>query len=150
MVLSQDVDIWGPHYWFFIHSISFYYPAFPNAVTKRKYYDFIQNLPLFIPDAEMGNKFSAILDRFPVSPYLDNRDSFMRWTHFIHNKYNEMLGKEELSLKAGIDRYLSEYTPKPVYVSHHLKMRSYVIHGVIFTGCLIAIAALYNNKNNIE
>jgi len=138
-----DPDVWGPHYWFFIHTVSFSYPQHPNAVTKRKYYDLIQNLPLFLPDPEMGNKFSVLLDRYPVSPYLDNRDSFMRWTHFIHNKYNEILGKEELSLYAGIDRYLSEYRPKPVYLSEQLKVRSYVIHTVLFSACIIGIAYLY-------
>jgi len=142
--MGLNADVWGPHYWFFIHTISYSYPEHPNAVTKRKYYDFIYNLPLFIPDSEMGNKFSAILDRYPVSPYLDNRDSFMRWTHFIHNKYNAMLGKEELSLYMSIDRYLSEYRPKPVFLSDRLRINGYVIHTTLFCACIIAIGFLYN------
>ena len=80
-------DIWGPHYWFFLHTIAESYPITPNSITKRKYYDLIQNMPLFIPVVEMGDKFSEFLDKYPVSPYLDNRDSFVRWVHFIHNTY---------------------------------------------------------------
>ena len=29
-------DIWGPHYWFFLHTVAESYPETPNAVTKRK------------------------------------------------------------------------------------------------------------------
>jgi len=123
-----DANVWGPHYWFIIHTIAHSYPDHPNAITKRKYYDFIQNLPLFIPDGDIGNRFSKILDQYPVSPYLDNRDSFVRWTNFIHNKINELLGKEELSLLESIDRYKSFYKPKPVFLYETFKTRRNLFH----------------------
>ena len=116
-------DVWGPHYWFFLHTIAESYPKNPNDVTKRKYYDLIQNIPLFIPIQEMGNKFSEMLDKYPVSPYLDNRDSFVRWMHFIHNKFNVLLGKEEMSLPMALEKYRSEYKPKPVYISEKLNLK---------------------------
>ena len=97
--------VWGPKYWFMIHCIAYNYPDNPNPIIKRKYYDFIQNIPLFIPDSEMSDNFSVFLDKYPVSPYLCSRDSFMRWTHFIHNKMNHFLGKEEISLYASFDRF---------------------------------------------
>ena len=31
-----DPKIWGPHYWFFLHTIAMSYPLRPNAVTKKK------------------------------------------------------------------------------------------------------------------
>lgn len=135
-----DPNVWGPHYWFFIHTIAHSYPDQANAVSKRKYYDFIQNLPLFIPDAEMSNTFSEMLDKYPVTPYLDNRDSFIRWTHFIHNKMNAFLGKEEISLYAGIDKYMNEYLPKPVSVLDTSRFNSNIIH---FVAILIGILLCY-------
>ena len=96
---------WGPQYWFVLHCTAYNYPENPNVITKRKYYDFIQNIPLFLPDEDMGDKFSVLLDKYPVSPYLDNRESFIRWVHFIHNKVNVILGKEEISLYASLDKY---------------------------------------------
>lgn len=45
MILNPEV--WGPQYWFVLYSIAVSYPMNVNTVTKRKYYDFIQNLPLF-------------------------------------------------------------------------------------------------------
>ena len=113
MVRPFDHRVWGPRYWFFMHTVAHTYPLVPNAVTKRKYYDLIQNMPLFLPDPEMGNRFSTLLDLYPVSPYLDSRDSFIRWVHFIHNKVSVALGEEELTLPEGLERYLDHYN-KPV------------------------------------
>jgi hypothetical protein len=98
-------EIWGPHYWFFLHSVARTYPNTPNEITKRKYYDLIQNFPLFILDDEMGVQFSHLLDQFPVSPYLTNRDSFMHWMYFIHNKMNYKLEKDEPTYEEATRKY---------------------------------------------
>ena len=54
-VMILDPKIWGPHYWFVLHTIALQYPLHPTKIIKKKYYDFIQNLPLFIP-IEFGQK----------------------------------------------------------------------------------------------
>ena len=86
--------VWGPHYWFFLHTVAYTYPQFPNDTIKRKYYDFVSNLPLFIPNDEMSARFARILDEFPVSPYLGSRDAFVKWMFLVHDRYNALLGKE--------------------------------------------------------
>ena len=137
--MKFDAEIWGPHYWFFLHSVAESYPQHVNDVTKRKYYDLIQNMPLFIPDSEIGDKFSKMIDRYPVSPYLDNRDSFVRWMHFIHNKINVKLGKRELSLPMAMEQYRAEYKPKPLVLSEKINMRKHYIHAVLILVLLILI-----------
>jgi len=140
-----DPSVWGPHYWFFIHTVAESYPINPNDVTKRKYYDFIQNIPLFIPVPEMGDKFSRILDKYPVTPYLDSRDSFVRWTHFIHNKYNVMLGKPEIPLLLALEIYRDQYKPKPIYLAEKIKMRKhYLIMAIILI--LLGLIIIYYNQ----
>jgi hypothetical protein len=130
--MNFSSDVWGPHYWFFLHTLAHAYPDNPTKVTKRKYYDFIQNLPLFIPIPEMGDQFSKILDKYPVSPYLDNRDSFIRWVHFIHNKYNILLDKEEKSLYESIDCYFEQYKPQFIQIHDKINNRKHFIYiGVI-------------------
>jgi hypothetical protein len=138
-----DPAIWGPHYWFFLHTISHSYPETPNAVTKRKYYDFIQNLPLFIPIPEMGDKFSQLLDKYPVSPYLDNRESFIRWVIFIHNKMNAMLGKEELTFPEAYEAYLSEYKIKPIYLAEKLHIKKHYLYFIMILLCLYVVYLYY-------
>ena len=130
----------GPHYWFFLHTIAEFYPLTPNEVTIKKHYELITNMPLFIPDEEMGNKFSEILDKYPVSPYLDNRDSFVRWMHFIHNKYNHMLGKEEVSLAKSLDMYREQYKPQKVSFMDNIRLKSRYIH---FAFIIVLIMMIY-------
>jgi len=122
-----DPEIWGPHYWFFLHTIAYSYPERPNAVSKRKYYDLIQNMPLFIPIAEIGNKFSHLLDKYPVTPYLDTRDSFIKWVTFIHNKVNVLLGKEEVSGIESEERYFAQYKAKPIILSERIHVKKHLV-----------------------
>ena len=112
--MSLDSAIWGPHFWFFLHTIALSYPVRPNTTTKKKYYEFIQNIPLFIPIKSMSTDFSKLLDEYPVTPYLDSRDSFIRWTHFIHNKINTKLEKPTISLSQFYENYYNEYKPSTV------------------------------------
>ena len=79
MFLSSDV--WGPHFWFVLHTLAITYPEFPNDTSKKKYYNLIQNLPIFIPNKRMGREFAQMLNDFPVSPYLTSRESFIKWTN---------------------------------------------------------------------
>jgi hypothetical protein len=119
------------------------YPETPNSVTKRKYYDFIINLPLFIPNHEIGNRFSELLDKYPVSPYLDNKESFIKWIHFIHNKVNVSIGKEEISYQTALNNYLDEYVPKPLYLYEKMKINKYYIFIFFIIVCLLFIYYYY-------
>ena len=98
MIAHLDPEIWGPHFWGFLHTVAMTYPKHPNAITKKKYYDFVQSIPLFIPVEQMSTDFSKLLEQYPVTPYLDNKESFIRWMWYIHNKVNDKLEKPRISL----------------------------------------------------
>ena len=138
-----DPSVWGPHYWFFLHTVSHTYPLYPTEVTKRKYYDLIQNMPLFIPNEKIGNDFSKLLDNYPITPYLVNRDSFIRWIHFIHNRINRKLDKEELTLFEALDDYRALYKPRPLKISEKLNIQKEYIIGFFTVLCIILIIYLY-------
>lgn len=144
MVVYLDPKVWGPHYWFFLHTISMCYPVRPNAVTKKKYYEFIQNLPLFIPVEHISGEFSKLIDKYPVTPYLDNRDSFIRWMHFIHNKINQKLEKPQLSLNDFYVKYYEEYKPDNVKMVEFYKLREKLIYGGILITIVGTIYYLYD------
>lgn len=139
-----DPNVWGPHYWFFLHTISITYPHHPNAVTKKKYYEFIQNLPLFIPVESMSGEFSKLIDQYPITPYLDNRESFIRWVWFIHNKINQKLEKPEISLSAFYTKYYEAYKPNNVKLVEYYKLREKLIYGSIVVGMIGSIYYLYD------
>jgi len=102
-------DVWGPHFWFFFHTISLFYPQFPNDIIKKRYYELIQNFHLFIPHDESSSFFQKLLDKYPLKPFLDSRDSFVQWTHFIHNKVNLHLNKPQFSFHDFYGLYYSKF-----------------------------------------
>ena len=137
--------VWGPHYWFFLHTLAISYPIKPNDVTKKKYYTFIHNLPLFIPVNEIGNSFSKMLDKYPVKPYLDSRKSFIKWMHFIHNKINILCNKDEITLDEAMEQYYNNYKPKQNKNIEEKKHREKLIFiGIMFL--LIIISIFFYNK----
>jgi hypothetical protein len=139
-----DSNVWGPHYWFFLHTIAMCYPHRPNGNTKKKYYDFIHNMPLFIPIESIASYFSKLLDEYPVTPYLDSKDAFIRWTHFIHNKVNEKIEKPIISLEKFYADYYEAYKPKEVKMKEYYKIRGKLIYFLILFIVIFAIYYLYN------
>ena len=138
-------EIWGPHYWFFLYTLTLSYPLNPNNTTKKKYYDFIQNLPLFIPSNEIGNNFSKFLDEYPVSPYLESRESFTKWIHFIHNKINIYLGKKIVSYEEALNNYYNNYKLKTVkQIEEKKNKHKYIYASVILILIVLIIFLIFN------
>lgn len=136
--MKYDSEVWGPHFWFFLHTIAYNYPKTPNEVTKRKYYDLIMNIPLFIPDVEIGKKFSTLLDKYPITPYLGNNKDFQKWMHFIHNYINKSLGKPQISRREAYELYKEKYANKTSLRKYMLQLKKhYVYLFYIFVGILI-------------
>jgi hypothetical protein len=144
MTVYLDPKIWGPHYWFFLHTVAMTYPHHPNSVTKKKYYEFIQNLPLFIPVEEISKEFEKMINIYPITPYLDNRDSFIRWTHFIHNKINEKLEKPTITLNDFFVWYYNKYKSQNESLNEFNKLKEKLIYGSILGLILGSIYYLYD------
>ena len=135
-MVELDSNIWGPHFWFFLHTVSMNYPTSPIDGTKKRFYDFIHSIPLFIPDKDIASAFQQMLDIYPVTPYLDNRNSFTRWMHFIHNKINKRIGKPQISMDKFYEEYYNHYKPRDVKYTEYTKTKRYILY-VIIVCCLI-------------
>ena len=139
-----DSNVWGPHFWFFLHTLAMSYPNHPNSVNKKKYYEFIQNLPLFIPVESMSSHFSKLLNEYPVTAYLDSRESFIKWMHFIHNKINEKLEKPKITLNEFYLTYYEEYKPKDIKLKEYYRWKEKIIYTLVVMGAIGLIVYLYN------
>lgn len=130
----MNPTIWGPHYWFFLHSVARHYPKHPTPIHRKIHYRLIMNFHEFIPDSKCAKSFSALLKENPISPYLDSRKDFMRWTNHIHNAVNAMLEKEQVHF----ERFEEELEHS--YRSNHKEMPTRYLAYVIFILALIAVA----------
>jgi len=128
---TLNPNVWGPKYWFFFHTITLSYPNYPNSVTKKKYYDFVQNIPMFLPVEEIATYFSKLLNEYPVQPYLDNRESFIKWFWFIHNKVNEKLEKPVISLNEFYIKYYEQYKSTNAKLIQYYKIRQKIIFVIL-------------------
>lgn len=135
---NEFPEVWGPHYWFFLHTIAFAYPNHPNEITKKKFYDLIQNMPVFIPDPKMGSEFIHILDEYPVQPYLDSRTALVEWVHYIHNVFNTRLGRPAVDMNVFLLQYWEKF--KKIEVKQENNKRWFKVlmfMSILAAGCCI-------------
>ena len=137
--MGLNSKVWLPHFKFIMQTIAIYYPNHPNDVSKKKYYDFIQNLPVFFPEKPLGTHFIKLLDEFPVTPYLSSRMSFMKWVHFMNNKLNVIMKEPEIDFYESLEQYYEEYKPPELKEQQIYKERKkYIQFGLVFAlVCLI-------------
>ena len=138
-----DPEIWGPKYWFVLMTISLNYPLYPNEISKKKYDDLIQNIPLLIPVKDISNSFSKLLDDFPVTPYLDSRESFIKWVHFIHNKMNILSDKPEVTLEEALEEYYENYKSLEVKETKMRLSREKIAYILILILLVVLTAIVY-------
>lgn len=137
--MKLDPTIWGPKYWFFLHTAALSYPIKPNDTVRKKFYEFIHNFPLFIPSVKISSSFSDLLEQYPVSPYLDSKDSLVRWTHFIHNQINKKLEKDQISLSKFYTEYYKQYETVTEKQIEYVKTKRHIFYAVIITIISIVI-----------
>ena len=92
----------------------------------------------------MAGEFSKLLDQYPVQPYLDNKESFIRWMWFIHNKINKKLEKPQISLNDFYVKYYEEYKPINEKMSEYYKIRGKLIYSGIIASIFGGIYYLYD------
>lgn len=137
--MGLNPNVWLPKLKFTLQTMAVTYPDHPNDVSRKKYYDFIQNLPVFIPMSPFGKDFIDMLDKYPVTPYLDSRLSFMKWINFIFNKINEKLEKPQEDFYESLEKYYDEYKPKEIQDKEFAKTRKkYIDFGL----CVLIISGI--------
>ena len=132
----MNPNIWGPHYWFFLHAVARHYPTHPSAVHRKIHYRLIMNFHEFIPDATSAKSFSALIKENPVTPYLDSRRDFMIWTNHIHNLMNERLDKDNVPFEKYENDFDEYYRPK----QYQKRDGSKVLIYLVFIALLILVA----------
>ena len=83
------------------------------------------------------------LNKYPVTPYLESRQSLVRWTHFIHNKINIALNLPSLTLEESLSAYYENYKPKEVKDMAARKRREKIAFASIVVCFFIGAIYLY-------
>jgi len=82
---------------------------------------------MFIPVEEIATYFSKLLNEYPVQPYLDSRETFIKWFWFIHNKVNEKLEKPVITLNEFYSKYYEQYKSTNQKLLQYYKIKQKII-----------------------
>ena len=108
----MNQNIWGPHLWFSLHSISFNYPLKPSIEDKNNYKNFFLSLQEVIPCSVCKKNYKRHLNEHPLQDYLDSRKSLVYWVIDMHNMVNAEIGKKILSYDIVVKKYEDVYQKK--------------------------------------
>lgn len=112
----MDPTKWGPHLWFYLHTISLNYPENPNFHTKTNFLEFFNALKNTIPCEKCKNHYSSYLLTNP--PRLNSRKELIMWTIDLHNMVNQSLGKKIYTYEEALTLYKNHYSNQFTELSH--------------------------------
>ncbi len=108
----MNQNVWGPHLWFSLHTISFTYPLKPKDSDKANFKSFFNELQHVIPCSVCKKNYKRHLMEFPVDEHLHSRKDLVYWVIDLHNMVNSETGKRVLSYDEAIKRYEDAYHKK--------------------------------------
>jgi hypothetical protein len=103
-------EIWGPHAWVFLHSVTLEYPENPTEQDKVNMVNFINSVGLVLPCQKCRNNFKSHLDKTPLTEeVIKCKTNLVKWMIDIHNCVNKMNNKPELSYEVCLRKLLKQY-----------------------------------------
>ena len=143
-IKDLNPKIWLEPLFFTLETIAIHYPDNPNKTTIKKYYNLINDLPVFIPEKPMGTYFESLLDKFPVQPYLNSRTSFMKWIFFIKKKIYKKLKMEIFDFYENLEIYYNAYKPKELLNYEKIQERRKYMQTIFVIMISFSIYYFYN------
>ncbi len=107
----MDAKIWGPYFWFTLHTITLSYPDKPSYENKRHFNDFFINLQHIIPCQKCQQHYRNHITNYPISTALDSKANLVVWLFNLHNMVNESLGKKKMEFEDFQEKYRKIYSP---------------------------------------
>lgn len=129
--MNPNPNVFGPHFWFTLHSVSFFYPENPTDTDMKIHKDFYESFVHVLPCEECRKHYRILLTRYPIDGHLECREQLSRWVVFLHNQVNKRLGKKEVHYDDVVKTYRNAFTSHPNQMQKQTK-------GIVF-GCGIAL-----------
>jgi hypothetical protein len=108
----MDTTVWGPPFWFTLHTICLNFPENPTYIERQQHLLFFESLKTILPCSICRNHYKKFLQEQPISPYLDNKNSLKRWVLDCHNNVNKLNNKKIWTMKEVDDYYDNIYNNK--------------------------------------
>ena len=106
----MDPTVWGPSFWFVLHTVSINYPEKPTYVEKRTHHDFYRIIQHILPCEACRHHYQELFAKYPIEPFLTSKKSLVTWVVMIHNQVNARLGKPLVTTKEVLTNYQMVYS----------------------------------------
>ena len=104
-------EIWGPHAWMFLHSITLEYPEEPTEQDKQDMIIFIKAVGNVLPCKKCRDNFKTHVQKYPLdNAALSSRKNLVKWLIDIHNCVNGIKKCRELSYEEALNTLLENYS----------------------------------------
>jgi len=115
--MTLNPKVWGPHGWFFMHSITLAYPDSPTKEDKENIINFFNSVGKVLPCHKCRKNFKKHSAKLPLTDKIvSSREELVKWLIDFHNEVNEVTHKPKLSYEEVMDIYANAYK-EPFYTS---------------------------------
>jgi hypothetical protein len=144
----MDSSIWGPHAWFFLHSISFNYPEIPTEMDKRNMLAFSINIGELLPCEYCKMHFKEYFAKNPIQKHLSSKTTVIHWFINLHNSVNRRLTKPEMDFNQVIKLYKKKYQKQSKIVTTW-KCLTYFNYFIVFIAVIILLIYLVKHSDTL-
>ena len=104
----MNQNIWGPHFWITLHTLTFNYPLNPSHSDKHNYHTFFTILKDILPCSVCRRHFNRKLKEDPLKHHLNSRREIVEWMIDCHNKVNADGSTENFDFRTEAERLAEE------------------------------------------
>jgi len=103
----SDPRVWGPAFWFGLHTSAAHYPIHPSPIFKDRMKARILAIPFEIPCPQCKPHASAFIEnrRQGLDNIVSSRQNLFNFYVDFHNKVNERYGKPHMSYEDAMKMY---------------------------------------------
>jgi hypothetical protein len=111
----MDPTTWGPHAWFFLHTVTLNYSDTPTQPEKVAMASFFNSLGHILPCQICQRHYRRHLEYNPVEQALSSQKTLVKWLVNLHNEVNLTLGKPTITVPEAIANLNMKYnTPSKI------------------------------------
>lgn len=108
--LNSDPRLWGPKFWFTLHTISVFYPEKPNQHEMASAINLFDSLTYLLPCETCKTHYKAMLDLDPVRNHVGSRNELVRYVLNLHNSVAARIKKPTYTYAQFIDEFTGHFT----------------------------------------
>ena len=133
-------DVWGPHAWIFLHSITLEYPDNPTNEDKLNVMNFFNSVGSVLPCQKCRVNFNLHLKKNPLTEkVIESKTNLVKWMIDIHNCVNVINNKNEVSYEESLKEILKLYK----YNNKNLIIISTMIILIVVVICIFLFNMFY-------